>query len=227
MLVLQRRLHQRPERGHGRACGDRIGRIGRDEERRLFPAAQRALEAARDLDAEQYRAGGEQPVSKRSSAPGLRSGFIAGDARFVARAAQLINYGGVATPLPLLAAATRLWQDEAHVAENRARYRRNFDLAEEILGPLFGPVRPAGGFFLWLDVGDGERAAIELWRQAAIKVLPGGYMARADAGGRNPGARYIRVALVQDPEETAGALRRMAKVLEPVVTQSVKRAAGR
>jgi aspartate/methionine/tyrosine aminotransferase len=166
-------------------------------------------------------------LSKRSSAPGLRSGFIAGDAKFIARQAQLINYGGVATPLPLLAAATRLWQDEAHVDANRARYRRNFDLAQEILGPLFGEIRPAGGFFLWLEVGDGERAAVELWRQAAIKVLPGGYMARADAGGRNPGAGFIRVALIQDPDETAGALRRMAKVLEPMMTQSVQRAAGR
>ncbi|HVZ00860.1 MAG TPA: aminotransferase class I/II-fold pyridoxal phosphate-dependent enzyme [Dongiaceae bacterium] len=189
-----------------------------------------ALQAARDLGGP---GGGAvdhllvfHSLSKRSSAPGLRSGFVAGDAKFVARQAQLVNYGGVATPLPLLAAATRLWQDEAHVEANRARYRRNFDLAQEILGPLFGEIRPAGGFFLWLEVGDGERAAIELWRQAAIKVLPGGYMARADAAGRNPGAGYIRVALIQDPEETAGALRRMAKVLEPMMQQSMKRAAG-
>jgi N-succinyldiaminopimelate aminotransferase len=166
-------------------------------------------------------------LSKRSSAPGLRSGFIAGDPKYIARQAQLINYGGVATPLPLLAAATRLWQDEAHVEANRARYRRNFDLAQEILGPLFGDVRPEGGFFLWLEVGDGEQAAVELWRQAAIKVLPGGYMARPDASGRNPGEGYIRVALVQDPDETAGALRRMAKVLEPMMQQSAKRAARR
>jgi N-succinyldiaminopimelate aminotransferase len=113
------------------------------------------------------------------------------------------------------------------VEANRARYRRNFELAQEILGPLFGEIRPAGGFFLWLEVGDGEQAAIELWRQAAIKVLPGGYMARPDASGRNPAAGYIRVALIQDPEETAGALRRMAKVLDPMMQQSMKRAAGR
>jgi aspartate/methionine/tyrosine aminotransferase len=185
------------------------------------------LEAARDTGGAVDHLLVFHSLSKRSSAPGLRSGFVAGDAKFVARQAQLINYGGVATPLPLLAAATRLWQDEAHVAANRARYRRNFELAQEILGPLFGEVRPQGGFFLWLDVGDGEGVAVELWRQAAIKVLPGGYMARADAGGRNPGAAFIRVALVQDPEETAGALRRMAKVLEPMMTRKVQRAAGR
>jgi N-succinyldiaminopimelate aminotransferase len=191
-----------------------------------------ALQAARDLPGESGAGAVDHllvfhSLSKRSSAPGLRSGFVAGDAKFVARQAQLINYGGVATPLPLLAAATRLWQDEAHVEANRARYRRNFDLAQEILGPLFGEIRPQGGFFLWLEVGDGERAAVELWRQAAIKVLPGGYMARAEADGRNPGAAFIRVALIQDPEETAGALRRMATVLESMMTQSMKRAAGR
>jgi aspartate/methionine/tyrosine aminotransferase len=186
-----------------------------------------AFQAARDLGGSIDHLLVFHSLSKRSSAPGLRSGFIAGDPKFIARQAQLINYGGVATPLPLLAAATRLWQDEAHVEDNRARYRRNFDLAQEILGPLFGEIRPEGGFFLWLEVGDGEQAAIELWHQAAIKVLPGGYMGRANVNGRNPGAGFIRVALIQDPDETAGALRRMAKVLEPMMQQSAKRAAGR
>lgn len=152
-------------------------------------------------------------LSKRSSAPGMRSGFMAGDARYISRQAQLINYGGVAVPLPVLAASTLLWSDEAHVVENRARYRQSFDLAQQALGPIFGPVKPGGGFFLWLDVGDGEKAAVELWRQAAIKVLPGGYMARADETGRNPGAAFIRVALVYEPAQLAGALGRMASVL--------------
>ena len=175
-----------------------------------------ALEAARDLGGAIDHLLVFHSLSKRSNAPGLRSGFVAGDARLVARQAQLVNYGGVATPLPILAAATKLWQDETHVVENRARYRRSFELAQEILGPLFGEVRPQGGFFLWLDVGDGERAALELWRQAAIKVLPGGYMARAESDGQNPGARYIRVALVLEPDEMAAALRRMAPVLQGI-----------
>ncbi|HVO04291.1 MAG TPA: aminotransferase class I/II-fold pyridoxal phosphate-dependent enzyme [Candidatus Cybelea sp.] len=185
-----------------------------------------ALEAARELGGATDHLLVFHSLSKRSSAPGLRSGFIAGDAALIARQAQLINYGGVATPLPILAAATRLWQDEAHVVENREKYRRNFDLAREILGPLFGDVRPAGGFFLWLEVGDGERAAVELWRQAAIKVLPGGYMARGDKSGRNPGAAFIRVALVQEPDETAAALRRMARVLEGLMSDAGKRGAA-
>lgn len=152
-------------------------------------------------------------LSKRSSSPGMRSGFVAGDPRFISRQAQLINYGGVAVPLPILAASTLLWSDEAHVVENRMRYQMNFDLAQTALGPTFGAVKPGGGFFLWLDVGDGEKAAVELWRQAAIKVLPGGYMGRVDANGRNPGAPFIRIALVYEPYQLAGALERMAGVL--------------
>jgi N-succinyldiaminopimelate aminotransferase len=167
-----------------------------------------------------------QSLSKRSNVPGLRSGFVAGDAKLIARQAQLVNYGGVAMPLPVLAAATRLWQDEAHVAENRARYRKSFEIAQEILGPIFGEVRPQGGFFLWLDVGDGERAAMELWKQAAVKVLPGGYMARAEKDGNNPGARYIRVAVILEPDEMAAALRRMAPVLEGMVHGKSAKAAG-
>ena len=182
-----------------------------------------ALEAARDLVDHSGRGGLENllvfhSLSKRSSAPGLRSGFIAGDARYIQRQAQLINYGGVATPLPILAAATALWQDESHVEANRQRYRRSFDLAQQILGPLFGEIRADGGFFLWLEVGDGERAAVELWRQAAIKVLPGGYMARPDAQGINPGAKYIRIALVYDPDLMEGALKRMAGVLAALLS---------
>lgn len=180
-----------------------------------------ALEAARDLG------GQNQPsldnlivfhsLSKRSSGAGLRSGFVAGEARLIQRQAQLINFGGVATPFPILAAATRLWQDEEHVAGYRAKYVENFSAAQDALEDIFGEVRAEGGFFLWLDVGDGEAAAKALWEQAAIKVLPGGYMARADSDGFNPGQRYIRVALVLEPAEMSAALKRMAPVLARVV----------
>ncbi|MGE0119365.1 MAG: aminotransferase class I/II-fold pyridoxal phosphate-dependent enzyme [Dongiaceae bacterium] len=152
-------------------------------------------------------------LSKRSGVPGLRSGFIAGEARLIQRNAQLINYGGVAVPSPILAASTALWRDEAHVEGGRQRYRANIDAAAEILGREFGFARPAGAFFLWLDVGDGEAAARRLWAAAGIRVLPGGYMARPDDAGANPGARYIRVALVYDTETTAAGLRRLRQVL--------------
>ena len=152
-------------------------------------------------------------LSKRSGVPGLRSGFVAGDARLIQRNAQLINYGGVAVPYPILAASTALWRDEAHVEDGRRRYRANFEAAAEILGDQFGFARPAGGFFLWLDVGDGEAAARRLWAEAGIRVLPGAYMGRPDENGVNPGQRYIRVALVYDTETTAAGLRRMRQVL--------------
>jgi N-succinyldiaminopimelate aminotransferase len=172
-----------------------------------------ALSAARDLGGGLDRLLIFHSLSKRSSGAGLRSGFVAGDANLVRRQTQLVNFGGVAQPYPILAAATALWRDEDHVIANRRRYQHNFALAQEILGPLFGEVRSAGGFFLWLDVGDGEKAAVELWRRAAIKVLPGGYMARPDAAGDNPGQRYIRVALVYEPADMEPVLKRLAAVL--------------
>ncbi|HEV8388226.1 MAG TPA: aminotransferase class I/II-fold pyridoxal phosphate-dependent enzyme [Dongiaceae bacterium] len=178
-----------------------------------------ALEAARDLGGSLENLIVFHSLSKRSSGAGLRSGFVAGDARLIQRQAQLINFGGVATPYPILAAATELWQDEEHVTDYRARYVANFEAAQDALGATFGEVRAEGGFFLWLDVGDGEAAAKALWEQAAIKVLPGGYMARADASGFNPGQRYIRVALVLEPDDMAAALKRMAPVLERVAEQ--------
>jgi N-succinyldiaminopimelate aminotransferase len=180
-----------------------------------------ALEAARELGAKDSASLDNlivfHSLSKRSSGAGMRSGFVAGDARLVQRQAQLINFGGVATPFPILAAATELWQDEAHVAAYRAKYVENFNAAQDALEDIFGEVRAEGGFFLWLDVGDGEAAAKALWEQAAIRVLPGGYMARADANGLNPGQRYIRVALVLEPAEMSAALKRMAPVLKRVV----------
>ena len=178
-----------------------------------------ALEAARDLGGALDNLIVFHSLSKRSSGAGLRSGFVAGEARLIQRQEQLINFGGVATPFPILAAATELWQDEAHVADYRAKYVENFNAAQDALEDIFGEVRPEGGFFLWLDVGDGEAAAKALWAEAAIKVLPGGYMARPDANAFNPGQRYIRVALVLEPAEMAAALKRMAPVLARVVDQ--------
>lgn len=178
-----------------------------------------ALEAARDLGGALDNLVVFHSLSKRSSGAGLRSGFVAGEARLIQRQAQLINFGGVATPFPILAAATELWQDEEHVQDYRAKYIENFNAAQDALEDIFGEVRAEGGFFLWLDVGDGEAAAKALWEKAAIKVLPGGYMARADANGFNPGQRYIRVALVLEPAEMSAALKRMAPVLARVVEQ--------
>jgi N-succinyldiaminopimelate aminotransferase len=152
-------------------------------------------------------------LSKRSSAAGLRCGFVAGDAQLIAHMNHLRGYAGAQVPLPIQEAATALWQDEAHVEENRALYRSKFDVAERILEGHFGFYRPPGGFLLWLDVGDGEAAARTLWREAAVRTLPGAYISRANARGENPGQRYIRVALVHDDDTIATGLGRMVQVL--------------
>jgi len=153
-------------------------------------------------------------LSKRSSAPGLRCGFIAGDPRWLDPLDAALRVGGAGVPLPVLAAGAALWNDEDHVAANRTRYTENFAIAERVLGDVQPDVAPAGGFFLWLNVGDGEAAAAKLWREAGLRVLPGGYMSVPDAVGRNPGSAYIRVALVHSPATTEAALRRLRDVLD-------------
>jgi aspartate/methionine/tyrosine aminotransferase len=154
-----------------------------------------------------------QTLSKRSSAPGLRSGFAIAAPATIAMLNKLRAYNCAATPLATLAAATALWQDEAHVAEVRAEYCAAFDSAERILGMRFGFYKPAGGFYLWLDVGDGVTAAKRLWREAGVKVLPGAYLTRPEADGSNIGERYIRMALVYDRATTEAALERLVRVL--------------
>jgi aspartate/methionine/tyrosine aminotransferase len=152
-------------------------------------------------------------LSKRSSVPGLRSGFMAGDADIVQRVRTLRSYGGALPSVPVLAASAALWRDEDHVVENRALYVRKFDIAERIIGNRFGFYRPDGGFFLWLEVGDSESATATLWREAGLKVLPGGYVARDVPNEPNPGAPYIRLALVHDDATTEEALTRLSSVL--------------
>lgn len=154
-------------------------------------------------------------LSKRSNAPGLRAGFVAGDAEAVARLLRLRSYGGAQVPGPVQAAAAALWRDEEHVEKNRAHYEALFAMARRILGNRAGYHDSPGGFFLWLDVGDGEEAARKAWRHGAIKVMPGAYMSRRDpTSGQNPGAPYIRVALVHDPETAEAGLTRLADALE-------------
>lgn len=154
-------------------------------------------------------------LSKRSSAPGLRSGFAAGDERAVASLLRLCVFGGAQVPGPIQAAAAALWNDEAHVLKNRAHYALLFDMARQTLGNRAGFHESPGGFFLWLDVGDGEDAARKAWRHGAIKVMPGRYMSRTDPlSGENPGHRYIRVALVHDADTAGAGLVRLAAALE-------------
>jgi len=148
-------------------------------------------------------------ISKRSSAPGLRSGFIAGDPAILNGYRQYRTYIGCASPLPLQSAAAAAWADEAHVEAARKIYRKNFELAKEILGTEI----PDATFYLWLDVGDAIAFTEKLYREYNLKVLPGEYLARTDADGNNPGKGYIRIALVESPERTKLALERIKEAL--------------
>ncbi|MGD1877360.1 MAG: aminotransferase class I/II-fold pyridoxal phosphate-dependent enzyme [Kiloniellaceae bacterium] len=172
-----------------------------------------ALQAAQDLGGSLDHLLVFHSLSKRSSAPGLRCGFAAGDAALIDGLDVALRVGGAGVGYPILAAGTRLWRDEAHVEANRDYYRKNFALAERILGNRFGFRQPDGGFCLWLDVGDGEAAALKLWREAGVRVLPGAYLAEPGPDGVNPGARYIRVALVYDAAVTEEGLNRLVQVL--------------
>ena len=163
------------------------------------------LEVAASRGADPERVVVFNSLSKRSNVPGLRSGFVAAGPQAMARIRQLRAYAGAPLPLPLQRVAERLWSDEAHVTANRALYQDKFRDAAEVLGGLQGMTLPEGGFFLWLPVEDGEAAALRLWRETGVRVLPGGYLARDTAAG-NPGKGYIRVALVAPREETKRGL---------------------
>ena len=176
-----------------------------------------ALEAALEID----ETGGKDPfrnlavfhsLSKRSNAAGLRAGFVAGDPRLVAMVLRWRTYGGPQIPFAVQKAAAALWREETHPLTTRAWYRKNFKIAEQILHNRFGYYTPGGGFFLWLDVGDGEEATRRLWRDAHVKVLPGAYACR-ETDGVNTAERYIRVALVHDEKTTREGLSRLAAVL--------------
>src|SRR5205807_4047582 len=140
---------------------------------------------------------------QRSNLPGLRVGFAAADGGFLASYTDLRNVSAPQVPVPAQEVALAAYADESHVEANRRLYAQKFDLADQVIGNRYGYRRPAGGFFLWLDVsaqGGDEAVTLRLWRQAGVRVVPGRYLAREQAGGFNPGLGFIRVAIVQDQE---------------------------
>ncbi|MCC8953768.1 aminotransferase class I/II-fold pyridoxal phosphate-dependent enzyme [Bradyrhizobium sp. Pear77] len=157
-----------------------------------------------------------QSLSKRSNLPGMRVGFAAGDREFLAAFLELRNVAAPQVPVPLQHVAVAAYGDEAHVEENRRLYRIKFDFADQILGNRYGYKRPAGGFCVWLDVSDrggDEETTVRLYRDAGVRVIPGSYLAREQNDGSNPGAGYIRLALVSDSESTAEAMHRLVETL--------------
>ncbi len=164
-----------------------------------------ALTVARELGADPDRVVLFNSLSKRSNLPGLRSGLIASGPENIKRIKQLRAYSGAPLPAPLQAAAAKVWADEAHVQENRALYQEKYTVADEVFSGLKGYMPPEAGFFLWLPVDDGEAAAMKLWTQTGVRVLPGAYLSQGETGA-NPGEHYIRVALVAPKEDTRAAL---------------------
>jgi N-succinyldiaminopimelate aminotransferase len=144
-------------------------------------------------------------LSKRSNVPGLRSGFVAGDAAIIREFLLYRTYHGCAMPPHTQAASALAWQDEQHVTQNRALYREKFAAVLEVLAPVLDLKAPAGGFYLWPEVpGTGETFTRELYTQQNITVLPGSFLART-AEGVNPATRRVRIALVPLLEECVEA----------------------
>jgi N-succinyldiaminopimelate aminotransferase len=171
-----------------------------------------ALKVAQDMGADPERVVVFHSLSKRSNLPGLRSGFVASGPENIKRIKQLRAYSGAPLPLPLQRAAEAVWADEAHVAENRALYQEKYAIADEVFAGVQGYQGPEAGFFLWLPVEDGEAAALKLWQETGVRVLPGAYLSHDTALG-NPGAGYIRVAMVAPKNEMRRGLEKIRDCL--------------
>ena len=155
-------------------------------------------------------------LSKRSNLPGLRSGFVAGDAALLRRFLLYRTYQGCALPPHTQAASLVAWQDEDHVKANRDLYREKFDAVLAILEPVLEVSRPDAGFYLWAHTPqDDTHFAQQLFARENVTVLPGSYLSR-DAHGSNPGQRRIRMALVAEPAECIEAAQRIRRYLERI-----------
>jgi N-succinyldiaminopimelate aminotransferase len=153
-------------------------------------------------------------LSKRSNAPGMRSGFVAGDADVLQQFLLYRTYHGCAMPPPFQVASAAAWNDEAHVLLNRELYRQKFTAVMEILAPVMAVAMPAAGFYLWPQTPvDDATFTRELFAQAHVNVVPGSYLSR-EANGMNPGAGRVRLALVAPLDECIEAAERIRRVIE-------------
>jgi N-succinyldiaminopimelate aminotransferase len=154
-------------------------------------------------------------LSKRSSVPGLRSGFVAGDPAIIKPYLLYRTYHGCAMPVPTQLASIAAWNDDAHAAANRALYREKFSRVIPILAPLLDVVEPDGAFYLWPDVQrDDEAFTRDLFATQNLTILPGSYLARAPFGDENPGRNRVRISLVAPVAECVTAAERIRNFLE-------------
>ena len=147
-------------------------------------------------------------LSKRSNLPGFRSGFAVGDENIITNFKKLRHYCAGQQPIPIQEAATALWNDDDHAEKNREKYKKKFEIAKAIFKKDYGFYMPDGGFYLWLNVGNGEKITQELWKKERIKVMPGSYLSRTESS-----KAYIRVALVGNISETNSALKNIYNLL--------------
>jgi N-succinyldiaminopimelate aminotransferase len=171
-----------------------------------------AMQAARRLGRNDYRnLVCFSSLSKRSNVPGMRSGFVAGDAKLIARFLLYRTYHGSALSPMISQASIAAWTDEAHVRENRQLYRQKFDAVLPILQPVLNVTRPQASFYLWAATGRSDTEfARDLYGATGVTVLPGSYLAR-EAHGANPGYGRIRIALVAPLDQCVEAAERIAK----------------
>ena len=169
-----------------------------------------ALQAAHELGRDDARLMVFSSLSKRSNVPGLRSGFVAGDAALIAPFLRYRTYHGSAMSAVVSAASIAAWSDEAHVRDNRRQYREKFDAVLPLLQPVLDVQAPQASFYLWARVpGSDADFAARLYAATGVTVLPGSFLAR-EAGGINPGQGRLRLALVAEPEQCRQAAERIA-----------------
>ena len=171
-----------------------------------------ALQAAQQLGRADYKnLVMFSSLSKRSNVPGLRSGFVAGDAKVLEKFALYRTYHGCAMNPAVQAATIAAWNDEAHVAENRRLYAQKFEQVFKLLSPVLPITMPDASFYFWIRTHIADTTfAQQLYRDYNVSVLPGSFLAR-EAHGVNPGANFIRLALVANLDETLEAARRIAE----------------
>lgn len=171
-----------------------------------------ALQAAHQLGRDYERLVAFSSLSKRSNAPGMRSGFVAGDGELISKFLLYRTYHGSAMSLPVQAASIAAWQDEAHVEENRRLYAQKFDRLLPMVKAPLAAGRPDGGFYIWLRTpNDDTEFARRLHAQYNVLVLPGSFLART-VRGINPGAKHVRIALVPPLGECVEAMERIARL---------------
>ena len=153
-------------------------------------------------------------LSKRSNACGMRAGFIAGDENIIENYKLLVSNGASPVPIPIQKVASALYDDDDHHIKACLHYDKNFEIVEKYLKPFYKDFQiPHGGFFLWLNVNDDQKAAKILWNKFSIKVMPGSFMAK-EVNGFNPGKGFLRISLVDKKEIIEETMRRICLYLK-------------